>query len=274
MGYNPNQPYIKPAKVDAKLRQMWGDFVSAVAAPGNAANGKYRLMVDQMTGENYYDGMAKDATGLAGLLTLGAGAVPAEAGALRMGMGKPSEALNRWFGGSKVVGEAGKPLVVYHGTRAQPFSEFSLSKAGTATDSGYLGKGFYFTDKPNVASIYAGDGSVYPVHLAIKNPLEIKAKMDGRREVDREKVVRDILGLPPKADAQDVTDAARAAGHDGVVYVDPFGGREYVAFDPEQIKSKFNQGTYDTNDPNIMRAGGIPIPQSEDRKDKRQIVRK
>src|SRR5690606_5138263 len=43
--------------------------------------------------------------------------------------------FKRWFGDSKVVDANGKPLVVYHGTKAD-FSTFSLEKFGQ-TDGGW-----------------------------------------------------------------------------------------------------------------------------------------
>lgn len=163
-----------------------------------------------------------------------------------------SEVFRIWFAESKVVDESGDPLVVYHGTRSEPFEAFSIAKAGTRTDRGYLGVGVYFTDRANVASIYGEDGWVYPVYLSIRKPLEIAARIIGRREVDREIVIREQLGLSDSADAQAVTSAARAAGHDGVIYTDPFGGREYVAFDADQIKSIFNHDVFDTSEMSIL----------------------
>lgn len=49
--------------------------------------------------------------------------------------------------------------------------------------------------------------------------------------------------------ARGLTDAAKAAGYDGIAY-----GDEYVAFSPTQIKSIFNRGTYDPLDPRISYA--------------------
>lgn len=168
--------------------------------------------------------------------------------------------FKQWFGKSKVVDEAGQPQVVYHGTRAEKsIGAFSMARAGSRTDEGYLGQAVYFTDKANVASIYAGDGSVYPVYLALQNPLVLEARMDGKREVDRALLIRETLGLDPKASAADVADAARAAGYDGVSYTDPFGGREFAVFDPESIKSAIgNDGSFDANDPNIDSQIGRP----------------
>lgn len=115
-----------------------------------------------------------------------------------------------WFGGSKVVGDDGKPITVYHGT----LRDFDRFQKGFGR--GYYGAGFYFSDNPDDASDYASEtngdfmskvyeeldaqldddqvaneyyqreseltrkiiesmkdhnGSVIPAYLAIKNPL-------------------------------------------------------------------------------------------------------
>ncbi len=179
---------------------------------------------------------------------------------------------DEWFAGSKVADEAGWPLTVYHGSRKR-FPVFDRAHAGSATDAGYLGEGFYFGDRWH-AGMYAGmsaeaardaaedanwvgaedpyipigaKSALYPVHLSLKNPLVLNEMRDPevpRRTLDREKHIRDALGLPRTATARQVTDAAEAAGYDGVIFTfeNPGGGpwpldREYVAFRPESIRS-------------------------------------
>lgn len=56
--------------------------------------------------------------------------------------------FRNWFRGSKVVGDDGKPLTVYHGT----FKDFDRFKPGIGR--GYYGAGFYFTTSPDDASNY------------------------------------------------------------------------------------------------------------------------
>lgn len=60
---------------------IWEALVLA-GAPQKAVTGGYQLMVDPVTGENYYQGMAEDATGLSGLLLGGGSAVPKPSGSL------------------------------------------------------------------------------------------------------------------------------------------------------------------------------------------------
>lgn len=78
----------------------------------------------------------------------------------------------KWFRGSKVVGAAGEPVVVYHGTSAGGFEAFDPSKQDKVA---LKGPGFYFTEDPSVSSQYSEKGggdapAVYPVYLSIKNP--------------------------------------------------------------------------------------------------------
>lgn len=75
-----------------------------------------------------------------------------------------TQTFKKWFEGSVVVDENGEPLVVYHGSSEQ-FDKFDLGKAGANKDSGFLGKGLYFTPHQELAEKY---GSVlYKTFLKI-----------------------------------------------------------------------------------------------------------
>jgi hypothetical protein len=140
-----------------------------------------------------------------------------------------------WFGGSKVVDQTGKPMVLYHGTNAQ-FTEFSPSK------NGVFGPGVYLTRFDGDALSYGKN--LMPVYANIKNPLRMRAA-DFRRL---------------RSEGVDIDQWQKqqiSAGYDGVISPDM---EVVVAFKPTQIKSVNNRGTFDPNDPNILRAGGVPIP--------------
>lgn len=114
-----------PEKVKDGLLRKWNGLingtVSAVSAPGKAANGFYDLLVDPNTGENYYGGMAEDASNLAGMMTLGAGAIPRPAGTLDMG------------------------FKAYHGS-PHDFDKFDMSKIGTGVGApDAYSRGLYFS---------------------------------------------------------------------------------------------------------------------------------
>ena len=158
-------------------------------------------------------------------------------------------AFRAWFGDSKVVDENGAPLVVYHGTTAD-ISAFDPARIGATTDDGDFGAGFYFTTDQGVASSYAGEqpgSNVVPVLLSLQNPLVVESMT----EID----VPGFWEAREAGDNQRAAQAIQAAGYDGVIET---GGAypQYVAFHPEQIKSATgNRGTYDPNDPNILKQG-------------------
>jgi ribosomal protein S18 acetylase RimI-like enzyme/8-oxo-dGTP pyrophosphatase MutT (NUDIX family) len=80
-----------------------------------------------------------------------------------------SDNLKAWFGNSQVTDASGNPLRVFHGTKAD-FDEFSEAMLGVNTKAATTALGFFFTNKPSVAS---GFGSrVLPVYLKITNPFD------------------------------------------------------------------------------------------------------
>ncbi len=75
-----------------------------------------------------------------------------------------SPEFKSWFGESKIIDKTGKPLVVYHGTKAD-FDAFDLNKIGQ--NGLALGPSFYFTDSKSVAE---GWGNPRAFYLSVKNP--------------------------------------------------------------------------------------------------------
>ncbi len=59
-----------------------------------------------------------------------------------------------WFGNSQIVNDDGTPLVVYHGTD-RDFEAFGVEHAGSRTDYGFFGRGFYFINDAEWGSTYA-----------------------------------------------------------------------------------------------------------------------
>lgn len=173
-----------------------------------------------------------------------------------------SNALLRWFGASKVVDELGSPLVVYHGSRTkgdEVIGAFSLDRIGKLTDDGWLGTGFYFGDA-ETASAYAGvyrhapdafpqGGVVYPVFLALQNPLVLR---DREQHEGPLALILEHFDLVDYTSAKVIREAVIAAGFDGVMYESYAGYKEYVALHPHQIKSAVgNCGEFDPANPDI-----------------------
>jgi hypothetical protein len=179
-----------------------------------------------------------------------------------------------WFGNSKVVGNAGQPLVVYHGT-AVDFNAFDPAKIGERTGRAKVDKvGFYFSDNPKVAESYVetdesgkevfskapheyvGGAHLIPVYLRLQNPIQYDAK---------EKSFMSVLG-PALA-------LAKKRGADGVIIRNLFDNANlranfdlrtsttYVVFSPTQIKSATgNSGAFDAANPDITKSVGAERP--------------
>ncbi len=125
----------------------------------------------------------------------------------------------KWFNGSQVVDDAGKPLICYHGT-SKGFSSFNRKYSAQGV--------FWFSsDKRAIEAGEAGaqaTNSIIPVFLSAKN-------LAGWPEYEK-------LGLGQIMDL----------GYDGIKLDD-----DYVIFEPQQIKSINNKGSWDPLNKNIFK---------------------
>ncbi len=152
-----------------------------------------------------------------------------------------SPSFKKWFKGSQVKDKDGNPLVVYHGTKTEGGFEEFTSKLSPRNQKGNQ---FYFSDRAGIASMYAKsrfggrDGSIMPVYLSLQNPLIIDAN-----------------GEPWSGSYVSMKMESITKDHDGIIIknVEDVGGiqNQYVAFEPTQIKSVFNKGTFNPQDPRI-----------------------
>src|ERR1035437_2321977 len=161
-----------------------------------------------------------------------------------------SKAFKEWFGNSKVVDKNGQPLVVYHATQ-ENFNSFSKDKQGSAIDNGTLGSGFYFTSERENVNNHARnlksntavdkDGIVMPVFLSINKPLETNSAWE-------------VTGKDKK-ESDKFTSKQQKNGKDGVIAeLTAFNNdnlKWFVSYDPTQIKSISNQGTFDKKNADI-----------------------
>jgi len=150
--------------------------------------------------------------------------------------------FKKWFGKSKAIDKAGNPLMVYHGTSKKVFKRFSKDSFGSSTDAGWLGEGFYFSSDPTVANVYAGRGinsRHIPVYLRIEKPFSFKG-------------INSHTFIKEKGGAKAFTKWAKSKGYDGVIerYIE--GTSQYVAFEPNQIKSAIgNNGNFSNTSDNL-----------------------
>lgn len=146
-----------------------------------------------------------------------------------------------WFGGSKVVDENGEPLVVY--------------KTHYADDETPQG---FFTDDPKVAAQFGQDFmSMDPngelgvattsAYLSLKSPYVIEA--NGRTAGNIQFDSAELHG----GAADEYRAAMENPKYDGVIIRGTSDeGTLYITKLPEQVKSPFNRGTFDPNDPRIL----------------------
>lgn len=130
-----------------------------------------------------------------------------------------------------------------HGTRGE-FTVFDKKRIGSATDEGWLGRGFYFWDSSNrrYAEQYANGGKVMEVLLRVEEPYLIS-----QEEMDM------LIEASDKHDVEtleEFTENLKENWYDSVVDTDG----EILVFEPNQIKSA-DAVTYDDN--------GNVIPLSE-----------
>jgi len=114
-----------------------------------------------------------------------------------------------WDEGGEVAPEA-PGARAYHGTDAV-FDKFDIRKAGSATDEGDLGKGFYFSTDSNI-----GRTSKYTmeVDLNFSNPL--KMEMETWADNKRNLIIKE-LDISSKSNASEIRKILKDRGYDSVV---------------------------------------------------------
>ena len=168
--------------------------------------------------------------------------------------------FKNWFGDSKVVDMDGQPKVVFHGTNSD-FTEFKSSSA-----QGW-GRGVYFTTSKTDTKDF-GEKTI-PTYLSIKNPFNGDMSTLSDKDVNALNIVKDRASLFEKKyddeydwtedfaeDGSFANDIIRGLGYDGIITEESnsIEGGEIVAFEPTQIKSTENRGTFDPKDPNIFKS--------------------
>jgi len=165
-----------------------------------------------------------------------------------------SDAFKAWFGdwegdpenSSKVVDEEGRPLVVRHATD-NDFYIFDKDRLGENTDGNASSEefemiskiGFWFNDgNPKDVTMQSKEIECY---IDIKEPLEFTSLKGLAEEVSYFE------------DAESFVEKMKSEGFDGIIVEDEeFGGKSYIAFDNNQIKSATdNNGEFSRENPDI-----------------------
>lgn len=161
--------------------------------------------------------------------------------------GVESKYFKKWFGDSKVVDENGEPLVVYHGSKVADIKEFDSNKS----NYGHISAGFnFFTNNKNgegeSAEFYAGNnGTIYECYISMKNPLVYNATGWKDEGVEYKTPVEFF-----DTNKGEIKREYRKGDYDGII-VKVGDNTIYAVPNSEQIKSVNNQGTFDSENPNI-----------------------
>lgn len=170
--------YLYPIGRDAdgKIRpavpQFVYDIAEAMMAPGKVLKDP-GLMINPETGRTSDYAIQKSAD-LAGMMTLGAGAIPAEANSLRMG------------------------IKAYHGS-PHDFDRFDMSKIGTGEGAQAKGHGLYFAENEGVAKFYRDALSTRTIDgnpANWKKPEHIAAGWLEINKGDKEATVKYLTSIP------------------------------------------------------------------------------
>ncbi|XAI97106.1 hypothetical protein [Dolichospermum phage Dfl-JY45] len=186
---------------------------------------------------------------------------------LKPGSQTETPEFQRWFGDSKVVDGAGRPLVVYHGTQRWSKGDiefgdvyafdrqFTRKALGRQRSIDHVGSWFADRADDQGAGVFAHD-AMYPVYLSIQNPWRPR---EGFRTLKR--LAARLSGVDPDnvrrpLEAGPMREWLKAQGYDGIAFprgtVDGMDTTVYVALEPEQIKSAIgNNGAFDPTDPRI-----------------------
>lgn len=177
-----------------------------------------------------------------------------------------TSAFKRWFKNSKVVDANGNPLRVYHGTNA--INHVRRASEPRVNDFQFFGRLAHFGTRKaandrlnntrrsegwNVAKKDIEGERILPVYLSIQNPLRI---VDRGYSGDVDDLISAIkkagIEVGPRVRTRgEVIDLLGANGYDGLVYtnaVEDKGSESWVVLRPEQVKSAFNRGTWDSED--------------------------
>jgi hypothetical protein len=209
-----------------------------------------------------------------------------------------SKAFKSWFGESKVVDKDNKPTVVYHGpgrhSGVSDFSEFkTVDKNVYPSDSG----GAWFATNREYAEQFSGEPSdVYEVYLSLKKPLDLTVEGDKtitqwlsimkKQGVDTSAIKvkpASVIGgsnakgektyalweLLWRADdgSNNIPEELMRQGFDGIKAQPEYDSKtiNWVVFDPKNIKSVKNIGTFDPKNPNmLLGAGGAGVAATQE----------
>ena len=178
-----------------------------------------------------------------------------------------TEEFKAWFGDSKVVDGNGKPLVVYHGTGSE-FEKFDKTKIGKNFRQSE-GVGFFFSASMRKANRYADSfrdiNRLVDVYLKIENPLIKTTTNESPADYfdHNTEMTNETWETSERDGVYVMTDERK---HDGIIIRGGGDDDLYIVFEPNQIKSVNNKGTFDSVSDNITEEVESNSLESEARK--------
>lgn len=177
-----------------------------------------------------------------------------------------------WFGESNLVDEHGIPLVFFHGTGSG--QDIAAFRTGKELKKKERAPAIYFTTNPEYASNYAGQAvsgnqpAIYPVYLrgrifdpskeadlnALFSDPSIRRVMNDGSMVGRLKA-QEYQTYIPKGNCKvleqpRIQNALKRLGYDGYM-TNEVGKMNVAIFDPSNIKSVYNAGSWNPDSPRI-----------------------
>lgn len=204
-------------------------------------------------------------------------------------------AFKKWFGDSKIANGQGEPVVMYHGTNQDieafkgitwasvetslPY-EYALTKGkdGDATGANIMPV-YMRIENPFDADSLSYSITARSFLAGILHQANANGKKFTKAEGERFKALRAVILESAKSEASDqkynrydfwneaqkffgeagseaILEVLKLAEFDGIKMVQG-GETTYGAFSPEQVKSVYNRGTFDGNDPRISYDVGL-----------------
>jgi hypothetical protein len=168
----------------------------------------------------------------------------------------------KWFGNSRVVDDNGNPLVVNHGSRSK-FTKFEQDKTNSSSNN-LSSVGFWFSSTKVLELQKKLKELEKYYHSLLFSDSYQKFKTDIYKFAGKSALDANTGGLGmsldnPKDIVKKYVAAIKQEGYNGIIIKQTKFDKEYagglndqyIAFEPNQIKSVKNDGTWDINDDNI-----------------------
>jgi len=184
-----------------------------------------------------------------------------------------SKSQQEFFKDSVVRDGQGRLLVVYHGTNNE-FTTFDKTKLGSNTFAEDASLGFHLTNGKEMAKQFGKN--IMELYVNIKKPLDFTKNLSEENyqdianvlNVDIDELKENIETATDFRELQDLKNelasdkklisGLRKLGYDGIIFGIDKGIVEYIAFEPNQIKSIDNLNPTDSDDVRFKKSDNIP----------------